>query len=88
MNLPVVNQKAPAKEEEKQVTNEEVASLGGSKKNDFTFKVPTKLLSSTIGKSDTQSSNLNMLSYKFTKEKNFLQLISYDPSNQSNSLNQ
>ena len=38
---------------------------------DFTFKMPTKLLGSTIGKSDTMSSN--MLSYKFTKENCFYQ---------------
>ena len=41
-----------------------------SKQADFTFKMPTKLLSSTIGKSDTNSSH--MLSYKFSKENVFL----------------
>ena len=40
-----------------------------SKQADFTFKMPTKLLSSTIGKSDTNSSH--MLSYKFSKENVF-----------------
>ena len=39
------------------------------KADDFTFKMPTKLLGSTLGKSDTQNSN--MLSYKFTKENIF-----------------
>ena len=39
------------------------------KKADFTFKMPTKLLNATIGKSETQSSN--MLSYKFTKDNFF-----------------
>lgn len=50
------------------------------KTNDFTFKMPTKL-NSTIGKSDTFSSNNNMLSYKFTKENVFYQ--PNDPNNES-----
>ena len=41
--------------------------------------MPTKL-SSTIGKSDSMSSNHNMMSYKFTKENVFAQP---DPNNQS-----
>lgn len=54
----------PQEEESK-----EKASQHDDVKADFTFKMPTKLLSSTIGKSDTMSSN--MLSYKFTKENLF-----------------
>ena len=43
---------------------------------DFTFKMPTKLLGSTIGRSETQSSH--MLSYKFSKENIFG--LQHDPA--------
>ena len=48
---------------------QEMSEENDSKQADFTFKMPTKLLSSTIGKSDTNSSH--MLSYKFSKENVF-----------------
>ena len=43
------------------------------KKADFSFKVPTRLLGSTIGKSETLTSH--MLSFKFANEN----VISLDP---------
>lgn len=50
---------------------EQQQQMQEQKKADFTFKMPTKLLGSTIGKSDTNSSA--MLSYKFSKENVFYQ---------------
>ena len=62
-NRDEIKSNEPKKEEQNNATTDQAP--------DFTFKMPTKLLGSTIGKSDTMSSN--MLSYKFTKENLFYQ---------------
>ena len=72
MTEPDVDTHRPTSKRDQQATE---TSAPPTPKNepqaDFTFKMPTKLLGSTIGKSDTMSSN--MLSYKFTKENCFYQ---------------